>query len=122
MLTFERCVVLWRSVVFMEESPFLQCVVSGLCSSEVSVRSMLIKEFCGGKACWNHIAIFIETDASVRIRIGRILMFSNLWQKEGQNALPSSIRTPIKPLKPLIVGDLPSAGLVLYDVLLPANL
>ena len=37
-------------------------VVSGLSSSKVSACSMLIKEFCGGKAGWNDRAVFIETD------------------------------------------------------------
>ena len=37
-------------------------VVSGLSSSKVSACSMLIKEFCGGKAGWNDRAIFIETN------------------------------------------------------------
>ena len=63
-------------------------VVSGLSSSKVSVCSMLIKEFCGGKAGRNDRAIFIDTDASVWIRISRILMFSKCF------AL-CPIRTPI---------------------------
>ena len=37
-------------------------VVSGLSSSKVSACSMLIKEFCGGKAGWNDRAVFIETN------------------------------------------------------------
>ena len=40
-------------------------VVSGLSSSKVSASSMLIKEFCGGKAGWNDRSLFIETDASL---------------------------------------------------------
>ena len=39
-------------------------VVSGLSSSKVSAYSMLIKEFCRGKAGWNDRAVFIETNFS----------------------------------------------------------
>ena len=38
------------------------CIVSVLSSSKVSACSMLIEEFCGGKAGWNDRATFIETD------------------------------------------------------------
>ena len=51
---------LWEQV-FWGRSSF-NYVVSGLSSSKVSACSMLIKEFCGGKAGWNDRAVFIETN------------------------------------------------------------
>ena len=50
---------------FIREGPKMRAtVVSGLSSSKVSVCSLFIKEFCGGKPGWNDRTVFIETDFS----------------------------------------------------------
>ena len=56
-------------------------VDSGLSSSKVSASSMLMKEFCGGKAGWNDRAIFIVTDVMPASdpEADAFLVFSNLW-------------------------------------------
>ena len=66
------------------------CVVSGLSSSKVSVCSMLIKEFCGGKAGWNDRAVFIKTDLSLASEqsVAPHLMFSNLGQSNAKRFCP----------------------------------
>ena len=72
-------------------------VVSGLSSSKVSASSMLIKEFCKGKAGWNDRAVFIETDLIPhQSRSGR---FSGILESMAK-ARPKcfalcTIRTPI---------------------------
>ena len=38
-------------------------VAPGLSSSNESACSLMIKEFCGGKAGWNDRAVFIETES-----------------------------------------------------------
>ena len=87
----------------------LGCVVSGLCSLKVLACSLMIKEFCGGKARWNDRAIFIETDLKpcILIRRGRFLTFSNLWKKQCQNASPSALS---ELLYPSILGILQVAA------------
>ena len=61
-------------------------VVSGLASSKLLACSLMIKEFCGGKAGWNDRAKFIQTvlQASVRIQSAAAPTFPNSLKEEEQ--------------------------------------
>ena len=65
----------------------------GSLHQKVSEFSLMMKEFCGGKAGWNDRAIFIETDLvpASNAEADASLGFSNLWHKQSQNALPSAL-------------------------------
>ena len=75
------------------------CVVSGLSSSVVSVCSMLIKEFCGGKAGWNDRAIFIKTDLKPASESeAAALWWSQIYGKVmSKHFALCPIRNPIEP-------------------------
>ena len=80
-------------------------VVSGLSSSKVSVCSLLIKEFCGGKAGWNDRAIFIETHLNHASK--------PVWPHSGihkfqssQSSAKCSVLCPIRNPESSILGNL----------------
>ena len=66
--------------------------MSGLSLSKVSA-SMLIKEFCGGKAGWNDGAVFIKTDLVVLVQFSELLInrSSSTMMKSGDDVTVSSL-------------------------------
>ena len=73
----------WQHTTTAGKTTRNRVVVSGLSPSEVSACSLMIKEFCGGKAGWNDRAIFIETESrALRPEFGPLAKLSNRLKEE----------------------------------------